>query len=439
MLRALHLPFLRPALWALILLLASQGAGAVICTSDSTPAATLLLPYFEVDLDHPDGINTLLSINNASSLGVLAHVVLWTDLSVPTFDFNIYLTGYDIQTISLRDIFTGTAPRTAPAGQDPGDIISPRGPFSQDASFASCAGQLPPPPIPASFLTHLRAAHTGQFSNFLSGCSGLAFSDGIARGYVTVDTVNNCTLRFPGDAGYFASGGTGDATNQNVLWGDYFLVNDSGNSAQGDNLVHIEASATNPETSTPGQYTFYGRYVNWTAADNREPLATNFAFRYQNGGAFNGGTDVIVWRDSKVDQNAFKCGTLPSWFPLGAEMITVFDEEEAAVLFDLPPFSPVPPSFDILPFPGEATRVTIIDEEVSNDPYFILPAPADFGWIFANLNTTVVPAGAVPPEDPGAAQAWIGTVSRAEGRFSVGYPAIKLDSACAASHELIQE
>ena len=428
--------FFRHAFGILAFLLSAQSAVAVLCSTDATPAATLLLPYFEVDLDDPQGIDTLLSVNNASSEAVLAHIVLWTDLSVPTFDFNIYLTGYDVQTISLRDIFSGTAPRTASAGQDPTDTISPRGAFSQDVNFASCAGQLPPPPIPASFLSHLRAAHTGQFSPFLAGCSGLAFGDSIARGYATVDVVNNCTLRFPGDAGYFASGGTGDATNQNVLWGDYFMVNGRDNAAQGENLVHIEASATNPETSTPGQYTFYGRYVNWTAADNREPLATAFAFRYQNGGAFNGGTDVIVWRDSKVDQNAFKCGFLPSWYALSNDALVVFDEEESPTLFEVPPFSPPPLPFDFIPFPAEAIRISITDEEEGS---FVLPADADFGWIYTSLNTTVGPAGANPPEDPGAAQAWISTVSRAEGRYSVGHPAIRLDSACDAIHVVVNE
>src|ERR1041384_5043915 len=91
----------------------SGPANALICTVDDVPAATLLLPYFEVDLDDPNGINTLFSINNASATAVLAHVVLWSDLSVPTFDFNIYLTGYDVQTVSIRDIFNGTVPRTA--------------------------------------------------------------------------------------------------------------------------------------------------------------------------------------------------------------------------------------------------------------------------------------------------------------------------------------
>ena len=413
-------------LLSLAVLLVPSGAQGVICTIDDVPAATLLLPYFEVDLDNANGINTLFSINNASATAVLAHVVLWSDLSVPTFDFNIYLTGYDVQTVSIRDIFNGTVPRTASDGQDPADTISPQGDFSQDINFASCTGQLPPPAVPASFVTHLRASHTGTFSAILNGCAGRAFGDNIARGYITVDTVNNCTLRFPGDAGYFLSGGTGDATNQNVLWGDYFYVNSGENFAQGETLVHAEASATNPETSVPGQYTFYGRYVNWTAADNREPLSTNFAARYINGGAFTGGTDYIVWRDSKVDQNAFKCGTLPSWYPLGEEQIVIFDEEETPELQQVPPFSPPPPGEFLIPFPAESQRTAVDGED--------FPVSFDFGWIFMDLNTTVAAAGSNPPEDPLAAQAWVTVVMDASGRFSVGFDAIQLDSACNASH-----
>jgi hypothetical protein len=101
---------------ALLGLLALGGqAFAVICTIDDVPAATLLLPYFEVDLTNANGVNTLFSVNNASASAVLAHVVVYSDLSVPVLDFNIYLTGYDVQTVSLRDILVGgNLPRTAP-------------------------------------------------------------------------------------------------------------------------------------------------------------------------------------------------------------------------------------------------------------------------------------------------------------------------------------
>ena len=210
---------------------------------------------------------------------------------------------------------------------------------------------------------------------------------------MTIDTVNNCTLRFPGDPGYFGPGGTGDATNQNVLWGDYFYVNSAQNFADGNTLVHIEASATNPETSVAGQYTFYGRYDNpaFSAADNREPLATNFAVRYINGGTFSGGTDLIVWRDSKVNQAPFTCPAQtgrPAWFPLGQEAIVIFDEQEQPQVPQSFPVSPQPQNPGLVPFPAESQSTHVGGAS--------LPVPFDFGWLYLNLNTTVSAAGATP-------------------------------------------
>jgi len=227
---------------ALMGLLALGGqAVATICTIDAVPAATLLLPYFEVDLNNPNGLTTLFSVNNASATAVLVHVVIWTDLSVPVLDFNIYLTGYDVQSVNMRDIIVnGNLPQTASAGQDPTDTISPKGTFSQDINFASCNGVLPPPQLPAQYISHLEESLTGLPSALLGGnCAAQALGDNIARGYITMDTVNNCSLRFPGDVGYFAAGGTGDVTNQNVLWGDWIIVNAAENFAEGGDLVHI--------------------------------------------------------------------------------------------------------------------------------------------------------------------------------------------------------
>jgi hypothetical protein len=421
---------------ATILLIAaafvSVPARAIRCTADEVPAATLLLPYFEVDLGNPAGISTLLSINNASATAVLAHVVLWSDLSVPVLDFNIYLTGYDVQTISLRDLLTGWMPQTASAGQDPTDTISPKGAFSQDINFASCNGLLPPPtPLPPDFVDHLRLSLTGKPSPVFGGlCAGRDLGDNIARGYITVDTVSSCTLRFPGDPGYFAPGGGGEATDQNVLWGDYFYVDNSQNLASGNPMVHIEAGPTDTETSTPGQYTFYGRYVNWTAADNREPLSTNFAARFVTGGTFSGGTDLIVWRDSKVNQSPFTCpvapGLRPPWYPLGQEGIVIFDESEHPQVPQTFPVSPPPVQTGLIPFPAEAQRTAVGGAS--------LPVPYNFGWMYLNLNTTVAAAGNNPPEDPSAAQAWVTVEMKALGRFSVGYDAVQLDSACQAVH-----
>ncbi len=409
-----------------LLALGSQ-AQAVICAIDEVPAATLLLPYFAVDYTSGDGSgqNTLFSVNNASATAVLAHVVVWSDLSVPVLDFNIYLTGYDVQTVNLWDIIhSGNLPRTASAGQDSGDAISPKGAFSQDINFASCTGLLPAPQLPSDFVQHLQDSLSGRSSSVLGGCAGRSFGDNIARGYITIDTVNNCTLRFPGDAGYFPN----DATNQNVLWGDYFQVNSAANFADGNPLVHIEASATNPETSTNGFYTFYGRYDTpaWSAADHREPLATNFAARFINGGPFSGGTDFIVWRDSKVNQGTFTCPAQtgrPFWFPLGQEGIVIFDEQEHPQVPSTFPVSPQPQNPSLVPFPAETQSTHVGGAS--------LPVPYDFGWIYLDLNTTV--AGATNnPLDPAAAQAYVTIRMTSQGRYSVGFDAVHLDSACSA-------
>ena len=58
------------ALFFLTLLLAvsaTPAAWAGSCSLDDRPGATLLLPYFEVDLDDPLGRTTLFSVNNAAA------------------------------------------------------------------------------------------------------------------------------------------------------------------------------------------------------------------------------------------------------------------------------------------------------------------------------------------------------------------------------------
>jgi hypothetical protein len=408
------------------LLAAVLPASAAICNLDVAPAATLLLPYFEVDLGNPNAITTLFSINNSAAMATLVHVNVFSDLAVPVLAFNVYLTGYDVQTINLRDILvSGVLPQTASTGQDPNDTISPKGEKSQDTNFASCNGVLPLPPLPASFLRHLQLSLTGKASPVFNGlCAGRALGDNIARGYITVDTVNNCTLRLPTDPAYFAS----DITFSNILWGDYIYVNTGQDFANGGALVHIEASTTNAATTTPGHYTFYGRYVGWNASDHREPLATTLGGRYADGGAFTGGTSFVVWRDSKTSQNAFTCPAAagrPSWYPLGTEGIDIFDEQEQVEVPQTFAFSPQPAGSGIDPFPAETQRTKINSAD--------FPVPFNFGWIFLDLNTTVA-GNPNPSFDPAAAQGWLIYDMDSNGRFSVGFEGLRLDSACAPNH-----
>ncbi len=271
--------------------LSASAAPNSIGTIEAVPAATLLLPYFEVDLGSSNGVNTLFTVRNASPDAVVAHVTAWTDLSVPTIDFDIHLEGYDSQVVDLRDAFVnGNLPETGPG------------------TFTTCAAVLPytNPVIPTAFRSHLQAWHTGQPTPVTGDCAGDYHGDNIMRGYITVDVVNDCNVLFPNEAGYYS----GVIAYDNVLWGEYTFVDPANSTAFGDTLVHIEASETDPLTSIPGNYTFYGRYVNEDASDHREPLPLTWAVPFSN--TVHANTDLLVWRDSGMDQAAFSCGFPPS-------------------------------------------------------------------------------------------------------------------------------
>jgi hypothetical protein len=434
---------------------------AEICSIDDVPAATLLLPYFEVDLDSQDTIQTLFSINNASASAAVAHVTVWTDESIPTLDFDIYLTGFDVQTINLGNIFRGILPVTADDGVDVGDTANPadgisnQGLLSQDINFPGssgpCATVYSNPVLSASAIASLRAAHTGRPASGFGGlCVGHDYGDNIARGYITIDSVTQCNLLFPSSVGYF-SGGIADT--RNILWGDYFYDDSTGNFAQGETLVHIESCIPGDGfigyvgnggrrisgapwcPFAPGEYTFYGRYTAVAGQDQREPLATSFATRFLNGGPFSGGTDLIVWRDSKTiptgGNGPHSCALPgPGWFPLGQSDAVAFDEAEnpqnlCTTTCEVSPCDTAVPTC----FPLEAQRISLDGGSPFDDP----TPSAPFGWMYLNLNTAV--AGiAYPAANPGIAQAWVTTVMDAAGRFSVGYDAIKLDSACQPSN-----
>src|SRR5579883_1291835 len=96
----------------------APSARAAIGTTDTVPAATLLLPYFEVDLGNENGAQTAVRVTNTSATAILIKAVLWTDYGVPTYGFPLYLEGYASTDIDLRLLFKGIVPVTASAGQD---------------------------------------------------------------------------------------------------------------------------------------------------------------------------------------------------------------------------------------------------------------------------------------------------------------------------------
>jgi len=470
----------RLSLLAVALLALASPAVADLCTIEATPAATLLLPYFEVDIDDPSGVDTFFSINNARPYSVLTHVIVWTDMSVEALDFNIYLTGYDVQTVGLGLIIRdGILPRTAAANS-----VSPRGPYSGPhpgaAVYDACELVLPytNPALDGDFLDHLQSILTGGPSAIYGGrCGGYDHGDSIARGYVTVDVTWDCTLLTPCDLGYFtlSEGFVIGADPEdfligsfdNAIWGDWYMIDYANNFAQGDTLVHVESACADPEfegqeeiCEGPVYYgdiedrfasdapegrpayelqwgSFYGRCSTfWEAqsadphfqVDFREPLGSTYATRFYQNEAFDGGTDLLVWRDSLFnvafgEEDGFSCSSGPDWFPLNERQVVFFDEQENPETVCT--ISPCPEE-DIL-FPIEAQRVSVGDLDVAPES----------GWIYMNLNQV----WDIPEHGPLtlSAQAWVTSVHSAAGRFSAGLSAIQLDSVCDFTSVLLGE
>src|SRR5438045_9005116 len=76
------------------------------CDISVAPAATLLLPYFEVDTHSPlaTARTTLFTIVNTSPLTQIAKITLWTDWAYPALTFNAWMTGYGVASMNLPDL-----------------------------------------------------------------------------------------------------------------------------------------------------------------------------------------------------------------------------------------------------------------------------------------------------------------------------------------------
>jgi hypothetical protein len=377
------------------------------CRVGNQPAATLLFPFFRVDLDHPAGPTTLISVNNSSAKPTLARVVLWTDWGAPTLAFDVYLTGYDVQSLNLRDLFNGAAPMTGPSQ-------SHLGSFSSSVPDVPGCGGAVQPTLSVADRAYLRAAHTGAPLPDLPGSPAAAATclgstqggAGVVTGYITVDAVNHCTAasvgkveNTPADPTYFARGGTGLASDENVLWGDYFYVEPRAGRSDSQTAVSIVAD---PDFFSSGSYTFYGRFVGFDGRDDRTPLSSLYYTRFFDGGAFNGSTDLVVWRDNRSPMVApVACSQGPSWAPLGEYQLVIFDEEENAIQ--------VPHSNA---FPLTTQRVHVGGPTI--------PTSMNYGWLMLDLWH----------QDGTHAQAWVVSVLSAGGRFTSGHEAIRVDDLC---------
>lgn len=405
-------------------------AHAAIGAMDNVPAATLLLPYFEVSPDAnierrlpsslPEANNTVAQLHNASASPVLARVTVWTDYGIPTLGFDVYLNGKDSQDIDLRLLFAGALPVTGTGISRPNNVSGVNPP-----PFSGCAAQLNTARLDPVTLENLRTAHTGLPSaGFGNQCTGRNYGDGLARGYLTIDAVNQCSAAtvHPTSVSYFIAGGLGVASNQNVLFGDYSLTDSSNNHAFGDRLVSIEADASHPITSQANRYTFYAGVVGYSARDNREPLATVWAPRFAHGGASNAQADLIVWRDPR-GLVAPGCASVPAPWDRPVREIALFDEQSNAGRLD--------PTRTVLGLAAQRLSVNGVAALPGSGPYLNFYTPFNVGWTRLNLNdATEQPAA---PTGWVARQAWVVSTQQFAGRFQNGQAASAQDSAAQPS------
>lgn len=389
------------------------------CDIALLPAATLLLPYFEVDLSAASGQGetTLLTITNVTNEEQIAAITLWTDYSFPVITLPVYLTGYDTQSINLYDILQngslapprGTGPATSPQGQFSVD--------NPDLDIDACFNL--PGSIHPAYVTRMKSAFTSGVLPALGNapaCHAIGSVHTRASGYATVDVVGSCALQSP------AAVYPGQLRFDNVLVGDYQQVHGLQGSAQGGPLVHIRAVPEGDGASPVNlSRTFYGTLMpeaNRTY-DRRQPLPSVFAAHWIGGGGPGSfSTDLKIWREGATGIGA-NCSDYPHNSDIPLAELVMFDEEENGI-----GYTRYTGICDPGPCPDPrlgAGRYPLDDE---------LPLPhngANAGWIYLNLDN---------PDRPGAQQAWVIASMRAENRYSVDVDALALGNGCSPTESV---
>jgi hypothetical protein len=447
--------------FALLLLVSASALAATPATTNNDdscdialqPAATLLLPYFEVDFKSPpeSAATTLFTIQNVSRYPQIAHVVVWTDWSFPALDFNIFLTGYDVQGINLYDIFahaviapgravSGTSSNTTvPTNRTPGSQPADNNANPNISNLSFCGN------LPGLFSSQLQKElqlifTTGKATGAAIPCTAQA--GGVhsnAIGYATIDVVSSCHFNLPTEAGYFDL-----ILYDNVLTGDYQQVVPRGakSYALGGPLVHIraipEGGPAGAQVASNLPYTFYDLYTTALpnrTADRRQPLPSVFAPRFINGGenAFN--ASLKIWREGMA---AGTCSRASSNSNLQIADIVRFDEHENAEI--------VSSYCNTLCLPGSPGLPTT--SSISTSYSYILPpltTSGDVGgWLYLNLNnggsTAYSAAGGRDFRTNSSttigvrqSQNWVVTSMFAEPTYAVDATAIAMGNGCSPS------
>jgi len=230
----------------------------------------LLVPYFRVALDEPGGETTVVSVVNAWHERTLAHVVVWTDWSLPAFGFFVSLPPEGARSINLRDVLSLDLPDTNGAAE----------------LFPGCSA----PSTPGITVEQLQARLAGK----LDPVDGKRYSSeregNEAVGFLTVDVANRCDVvgglgLTPLDREYFGSEGV--AGSANVLWGDVLFVDPASNFASGSPAIAVPADAERAENLEIGSF--------YSVPSDRPRLPHRVTARFLNGGPLAIKTSFIVW------------------------------------------------------------------------------------------------------------------------------------------------
>jgi hypothetical protein len=385
-----------------LLITISMSAGSLdndaSCDIKVGPAATLLLPYFEVDLRTEGEQTSLFTITNVSRYSQIAHVTLWTDWAFPVLTFNIFLAGYDVQGINLKDILVRGIV-ASPVGTGPTTVKSPLGVLTSPANGgpgyanpnfkAAIECDALPGIIPQTLIAAVRSAlTTGVYNPGASGAcpNQVGHIHANAIGYATIDVVGSCTALLASDPLYY----TTDLLFDNVLIGDYQQIGPkpAGTSftefdAGGNPMVHIraipEGGAAGSNVATELPYTFYDRYTPATnrILDRRQPLPSTFAARYIEGGRGAFSTNYSIWREG-FGKGA--CGaSLASNGALPVGEIVRFDEHDNPNVFS-------PCNLSACPSPTPNTRPATSSTNTTSQIYPSISTADVGGWMYLNLN-----------------------------------------------------
>ena len=418
---AAMLLFVAPALFAATPPMARHAVveNNASCDIGTYPAATLLLPYFEVDFNAPSttAINTLFTVTNTSKYPAIVRVTLWTDYGYPATWFPMFLTGYAAESISLYNIFArGNYPVTMSVAQ-PGVLSADNksNPNFYSETWCEHAGGS----INAEMLKRLQQIFTTGIRD--TGCP-VGGKHAMATGYVTVDVVNSCSIDSPLSPTYWKDVILFD----NVLTGEYERINPdqaTGNYAGGNPLVHIRAvpdggkAGSTPKMSLP--YTFYDRYTPRDARhiDRRQPLPSIFVARYIQGGRGDFRTRFAIWREGLIGPDPDECVYAKNAsIPAPTASIVRFDEHENAT---------------VIPADAVAGSTVAAVAISSESPLFAPMASGDnAGWFWLTLDNGAGRRTGSPYSSYRPSQNWVLVQMYAEGRYAVDFDATALANGC---------